>query len=253
MATLDAPGDMMIDPTHIVGKVSVHRECSLHWASLHDSLLDAFLATRALGGTRESVLVAFEVVVRGLRIRVALTRALRGGLLFAAGLAFSWVGVLALRSMVVAVGKRELRATAESTEVVGMSVACLGVLLTGHCTLAGDVIPWCGDLSPLASIEGSTEADILRGEWDSDLGLGGDAETIGGGGGSSESPAAATHALVADIVDDLGATGPVLGRVEGFRDGVVRDVGDMTRESLNHSPRVGLHAIEGFERGGACC
>merc|ERR1711939_809087 len=117
--------------------------------------------TRPLGGTRESVLVAFEVVVRGLRVRVALTRALRGGLLLAAGLAFSWVGVFALRSMVVAVGKRELGATAESTEVIGMSVACLGVLLTGHSTLAGDVIPWCGDLPPLAPIEGSTEADIL--------------------------------------------------------------------------------------------
>ena len=107
-------GDVVVDAASVVLEVGVDREGSLDGATSHDHLLDLGLAAGGLDLSLEGVLVAGEAVVGSRGIGVTSGRALRGGLMGAARLTLGRVGVLALRTMVVAVRQGEIRAHALS-------------------------------------------------------------------------------------------------------------------------------------------
>jgi hypothetical protein len=93
---------VMVDTTSIVLEVAVHSECCFDWSTRHDHLLDLIWTTCRLNFTFERVLVTLEVVVRRCGVGVARFWTAWRSLTFTTRLAFRWVWVRSLRSVVVA-------------------------------------------------------------------------------------------------------------------------------------------------------
>ena len=63
-------------------------------------------------------------------------------------------------------------------------------LATGDSTSVGDVLPWCINLTTLATVKGGTKTDVLGGQGDGNSAVGRNAQTIGRGFGTGKGPAA---------------------------------------------------------------
>jgi len=120
------------------------------------------------------------------------------------------------------VGQRESRAESSTRKGIGVGTSPREFLLvTSNSTVAGDVSPRSGDLSPSAAVHRRTETNFLSREWFDNGAVSGNAKSVRSSGRAGECPTTSAVALVPDIVDDLGALGPVGGGVK-----TVRDVGD---------------------------
>mmetsp|Transcript_111338 Transcript_111338/g.300324 ORF Transcript_111338/g.300324 Transcript_111338/m.300324 type:complete len:479 (+) Transcript_111338:116-1552(+) len=246
VAAREAPGDVVVDAARVVLEVRIHREGRLHGASGHDHLLDLLDAAGRHGLAREGVLVPGEVPVLFPGGRVALAGALRGLLAGAARLALGGERVLPLRTVVVAVRQREVRAhpLAEGPGALVLAARNGAVLL--------DVIPRLVDHAAPTTVVGAAEADVLIGERQHQRRVAGDAHAVRGRLDAREGPAAAAIGLVADVVNHLGALRPVGGRVETLGDlggGQGRAGGEAldlaaADARLDGGLPVALHAVE---------
>ena len=93
MPTFHGPCDMVVNAPSIVLKVRVDGEGSLHWATMHDGLLDGFLPLGSNHGSIEGVLVGVVVVVCSSGCIVALLRAMGRLLAWTAWFALGWVWI----------------------------------------------------------------------------------------------------------------------------------------------------------------
>mmetsp|Transcript_37035 Transcript_37035/g.69055 ORF Transcript_37035/g.69055 Transcript_37035/m.69055 type:complete len:286 (+) Transcript_37035:338-1195(+) len=207
--------NVVVDPRSVELKVRVDSEGRLHGTAGHDHLLNRLLTRGSLSLALVVVLVLLEVIVGCLGRSVALGRASRRLLGWAAGFAFRRIRILTLRSVMVAVRQREVAAQARSEGAGSLVLAAAdGARLL-------DVLPRRVDHATITAIRIGVKANILSRNWDHRLALCRNAHTIGGCLCPSECPAAAAIRLVANVVDDLLAIRPLLSRVEGLRDLVV--------------------------------
>merc|ERR1719215_1305847 len=215
LAVLDAPandlhgvpashpaGHVVVDAAGIVLKVGVDGEGHLHGPACHDGPLDALLAAGLHDVPLEMVLVRGEVVVRSHRVGVALLRATRRALRRAPRLALGWVGVGALRPVVMAVRERKVaaEALAEGTRAVVLPAAH-GALAAEQATLL-HVGPRRCDLATVAALghqPAAVEADILGGQRHHLRPVCGDAHAVRGRLCAGEGPAAAAVRLITDV------------------------------------------------------
>mmetsp|Transcript_28761 Transcript_28761/g.66397 ORF Transcript_28761/g.66397 Transcript_28761/m.66397 type:complete len:293 (-) Transcript_28761:17-895(-) len=205
----------MVDSAHVVFEVRVHIESCLHGPMGHDrSSNSVSVGVESLHLAGERVAVFGKVVVGSLGRIVTMSRALgRLGHGRAARLAFGGVGIKPLRSVVVAVGKREIGAEAQVCERSGVVV-----LAPSRKTLGLDVVPSRLQLPAIAAILLSTEARLLSRQRHGHVSISGNAQPVGGGLRAAKGPAATAVALVTNISNDLGALGPVLLGVEACGD-----------------------------------
>mmetsp|Transcript_101306 Transcript_101306/g.180047 ORF Transcript_101306/g.180047 Transcript_101306/m.180047 type:complete len:327 (+) Transcript_101306:382-1362(+) len=216
---------MVIDAAVIVLKVREHGEGHLHGPASHDGLLNACLTRCCDNLALEGVLIGGEVVVRRLGISVtglgSRSRVLLGR---ASWLALCWVGVVLLRSMMMAVRKLEVAAKAFAERSGAL------VLPAAHSSFASEeatllqVGPWAADLASIAALghhASPIEAHVLGRQRHHHRCVGRDAHAIRCSFCARKGPAASAIGLVTNVADELGALRPVLLGVELFRNGQV--------------------------------